>query len=231
MPFHNRPVILSCVAMQSFPDIELRVLIVADNILARAGLAALLEERGCTVVAQSDGNDLDAAVAVGQADALVIDLGWQGDALRSKLAELDRDLPVLALVTDDETDESLRDLLASLAILPGYGIVPRDSDPDAIASALYALDHGLVVLDPRLTRLRGISAPAPGASSGVSLTPRENEVLQLLAQGMTNKGIALDLGITQHTVKFHVNAIMSKLGAQSRTEAVVRATQLGMIVL
>ena len=56
-------------------------------------------------------------------------------------------------------------------------------------------------------------------------------MLQLLAQGMTNKGIALDLGITQHTVKFHVNAIMSKLGAQSRTEAVVRATQLGMIVL
>ena len=213
------------------PETDIRILIVAGNLLTRAGLASLLEERGCTVVAQSDGNDLDAAVAVGQADALVIDLGWQGDALRSKLAELDPDLPVLALVTEDETDESMRDLMASLALLPGYGIVPRDSDPDAIASALYALDHGLVVLDPRLAKLRGVSAPAREATTSVSLTPRENEVLQLLAQGMTNKGIALDLGITQHTVKFHVNAIMSKLGAQSRTEAVVRATQLGMIVL
>ena len=213
------------------PETDIRILIVAGNLLTRAGLGSLLEERGCTVVAQSDGNDLDAAVAVGQADALVIDLAWQGDALRSKLAELDPDLPVLALVTEDETDESMRDLMASLAILPGYGIVPRDSDPDAIASALYALDHGLVVLDPRLAQLRGVSSPAREATNSVSLTPRENEVLQLLAQGMTNKGIALDLGITQHTVKFHVNAIMSKLGAQSRTEAVVRATQLGMIVL
>ena len=132
------------------PETDIRILIVAGNLLTRAGLASLLEERGCTVVAQSDGNDLDAAVAVGQADALVIDLAWQGDALRSKLAELDPDLPVLALVTEDETDESMRDLMASLAVLPGYGIVPRDSDPDAIASALYALDHGLVVLDPRL---------------------------------------------------------------------------------
>jgi len=68
-------------------------------------------------------------------------------------------------------------------------------------------------------------------AEAIPLTPRENQVLQLLAQGMTNKAIALDLGITDHTVKFHVNAIMGKLGAQSRTEAVVRATQLGMIAL
>ena len=55
--------------------------------------------------------------------------------------------------------------------------------------------------------------------------------MQLLARGLTNRAIALELGITQHTVKFHVNAIMSKLDVQSRTEAVVRASQLGMIVL
>ena len=63
------------------------------------------------------------------------------------------------------------------------------------------------------------------------LTARENEVLQLLARGLTNRAIAQALGISQHTVKFHVNAIMSKLHAQSRTEAVVRASQLGLIVL
>ena len=58
------------------------------------------------------------------------------------------------------------------------------------------------------------------------LTPREDEVLQLLAQGMTNKAIAHQLGITDHTVKFHVNAIMTKLNAQSRTDAVIRATRV-----
>ena len=63
------------------------------------------------------------------------------------------------------------------------------------------------------------------------LTPRETEVLELMADGLTNKAIAQRLGISDHTVKFHVNAILGKLGAQSRTEAVVRATRLGLLFL
>jgi DNA-binding NarL/FixJ family response regulator len=63
------------------------------------------------------------------------------------------------------------------------------------------------------------------------LTPRELEVLQQLAEGLANKAIAQRLGISEHTVKFHVNAIMGKLGVQSRTAAVVRATRLGLVVL
>ena len=63
------------------------------------------------------------------------------------------------------------------------------------------------------------------------LTPREKEVLQLVAEGLTNKAIAQQLAISEHTVKFHVNAIMGKMNAQSRTEAVVRATRLGLISL
>lgn len=63
------------------------------------------------------------------------------------------------------------------------------------------------------------------------LTPRELEVLQLLAQGLPNKAIAERLGVSSHTVKFHVNAILSKLGARSRTEAVVLATQMGLTVI
>ena len=63
------------------------------------------------------------------------------------------------------------------------------------------------------------------------LTPRELEVVQLLAEGLPNKAIAKRLGVSDHTIKFHVNAILGKLGAQSRTEAVVRATRLGLIVL
>jgi DNA-binding NarL/FixJ family response regulator len=57
------------------------------------------------------------------------------------------------------------------------------------------------------------------------------EVLQLLSEGLPNKAIASQLGISEHTVKFHVNAIMGKLGAQSRTDAVIRATRSGLIIL
>ncbi len=76
--------------------------------------------------------------------------------------------------------------------------------------------------------------PSRGALSGSpaeELTPREIEVLQLVAEGLPNKQIALRLGISEHTVKFHVDAILGKLGAHSRTEAVTRAARLGLLVL
>jgi two-component system nitrate/nitrite response regulator NarL len=74
-------------------------------------------------------------------------------------------------------------------------------------------------------------APATAADLPESLTPREAEVLQLLTQGLPNKGIAQRLGISDHTVKFHVNAILGKLGVQSRGEAIVRAVRLGLVAL
>ena len=75
------------------------------------------------------------------------------------------------------------------------------------------------------------AAPPDSLPPGQELTPRELEVLQLLAEGLANKAIALQLDISEHTVKFHVNAILAKLGVQSRTQAVVRATRLGLIIL
>ena len=107
----------------------------------------------------------------------------------------------------------------------------RESDPDGIVAAVTALDEGLTVLGPGLIDLFEGALPSESRPPVNPLTARENEVLQLLALGLTNRAIAHELGISQHTAKFHVNAIMSKLDAQSRTEAVVRATQLGMIVL
>lgn len=212
-------------------DNDLRLIVVAENLLARAGLAALLEARGLLVVAQSDGADLDRLINDEQADALLADLGWRSETLRASLAECASEMPVLVLVADDETEESLLALMSALAAFPGYGVLPRESDPDAVASALRAIDLGLIVLDPSLRLLPGAALERQSMAETTPLTARENEVLQALAQGLTNKGIALNLGITEHTVKFHVNSIMSKLGAQSRTEAVVRATQRGMIVL
>ena len=90
-------------------------------------------------------------------------------------------------------------------------------------------DRGLAVLDRELAAawLR----PPEAAARGEGLTAREREVLALLAEGLANKAIAARLGISEHTAKFHVNAILGKLGAESRAEAIVRAARLGLVVL
>ena len=88
--------------------------------------------------------------------------------------------------------------------------------------------HGLLVFDDAL-----LPAPAPSADVELvePLSGRELDVLRHLAEGLSNKEIARALDISEHTVKFHVNAILGKLSAQSRTEAVVRATRAGLILL
>ena len=109
------------------------------------------------------------------------------------------------------------------------GVLTRLADGPRIASAVRSVLHGLLVLDQRLTPLM----PLPGitTTNAVELTPREREVLELLALGLPNKTIGTKLGISEHTVKFHVNSILGKLGAQSRTEAVARATRMGLVFL
>lgn len=209
---------------------EAQLLIVAASHLSRAGLTALLEERGCFVLGQVDGDDLGRDLDRMEPDVLVIDFGWETEAMRERLYGIDKDVPVLALVAE-AADVSLGSLLATLRAFPRFALMLNDSDPDAIAAALTALEQGLTAIDPRLTDLLGSPARDDYPPPSEPLTARENEVLQLLARGLTNRAIAQELGITQHTVKFHVNAIMTKLGAQSRTEAVVRATQLGLILL
>ncbi len=211
-------------------DAEAQLLVVADNLLARAGLTALLEESGCSVLAQVDGADLQADIDRFQPEALVIDLGWDSSLMRGRLNQIDSDLPILAIVSEDDFS-SLAALLKSLRIFPQFALLLRESNPDTIVAALDALAAGLSVIEPQLSALLDASGRATEDSMLSPMTAREQEVLQQLARGLTNRAIALELGITQHTVKFHVNAIMSKLDAQSRTEAVVRATQLGLIAL
>ena len=205
-------------------------LIVAENLLSRAGLSALLQERGCVVLGAVDGKQLDQDIDRVAPDALVVDFGWEAQALRERLAGIEKDIAVLALCRADE-DAALMPLLGLLRAFPRFALLLIESDPDSIVAALSALDQGLTVIDPRLIDLLASATPGDYPPPSDPLTAREHEVLQLLAGGLTNRAIAHELGITQHTVKFHVNAIMSKLAAQSRTEAVVRATQLGLIVL
>jgi len=216
---------------QPIPQTQLQLMIVADNLLTRMGLASLLEDRGLLIAGQSDGTTLNNDIDIFRPDILLMDMGWHSEPMRQRLTSIDSDLPILALVTGDDSDDTLVPLVQSLAMFSNYGLLLRDSDPDTILVALNALDGGLLVIDPALSSLINMPINRDISPLATPLTLRENEVLQLLALGMTNKAIALQLNITQHTVKFHVNAIMSKLDAQSRTQAVVRATQLGMILL
>ena len=113
-------------------------------------------------------------------------------------------------------------------------VLPSDTSPDQIVAALEAAAAGLIVLHPADV---DVMFPAAESTSSVlaeliePLTPRESEVLQMLASGLANKEIATRLAISDHTVKFHVASILGKLGAASRTEAVTLGIRRGLVLL
>lgn len=117
----------------------------------------------------------------------------------------------------------------------GFGALPRDAGTEEIIAAIIAASNGLTTLDRSLAQeaLSGLERrrAEPVSEQSEPLTAREREVLQLLAQGIPNKQIAQRLSISEHTVKFHVSAIMTKLGAASRTEAVTTAARRGLLLL
>jgi len=134
----------------------------------------------------------------------------------------------------DETDPEagIEALVAGAA-----AILPRAAGRDEIVDAITAVGKGLMVLPRELVASLLAGAPLADASArgddaaGIRLTPRELEVLAAMADGVSNKAIARRLGISFHTAKFHVAAILAKLDADSRTEAVARAAQLGLVML
>lgn len=192
-----------------------RVLIVGDDPWARAGLAAALgEEPGLEVV--------------GQLSSLAEWWAYQPDVVLWEVGEDSTDLealepPVLVLV---ESESQATAWLARGA----RGVLLRDSEPEMLTAAIRALARGLVVIAPELT-LEPQSSDLEAEPPLEPLTERELEVLQLLALGLSNKAIARRLEISERTAKFHVASILSKLGVHSRTEAVVRAARLGLVML
>jgi DNA-binding NarL/FixJ family response regulator len=100
-----------------------------------------------------------------------------------------------------------------------------EASPEQIVHAIHSVASGLMVFDSMLM------AHAGEDQVPESLTPRESEVLQLLADGLGNREIASRLGISEHTIKFHIRSILGKLGAASRTEAVSRGLRSGLIEL
>lgn len=203
-----------------------RVLVVAPTLALRAGLRALLAPTEVQVVGEA--STLAAPQSIADVDAiLVADEELLAGAARTMTSE--RAFALVVLADDDRPIAALRSLP-----LRGWGIVPQDASTDELASTIIAAAQGSVVLPVRIANR--LIEQHPRAASLVdqpaeALTPREREVLELISQGLSNKLIARALRISEHTVKFHVSSIYTKLGASSRTEAVNRGARSGLITL
>ena len=265
----------------------LRILIIAADPLARAGLALMLERQpGCQVVGQTAGlADLPSSLELYQPDVALVDLGVNFD-LRPDAIDLPVALPVVYLLPGGSPPDVQALVLAGWGALrelesapmppgsfqkrPGRAFLGREASTESIAHAFFSVADGLLVVDPGIgnresrfesrgsriesrearigvggqggdnTSLRQLDSRLVADGSRLSnpdsrtyeeLTPRELEVLGLIAEGMANKRIAQTLGISEHTVKYHINTILGKLGAESRTEAVTRAARLGWLTL
>jgi two-component system, NarL family, nitrate/nitrite response regulator NarL len=194
--------------------------VIARSALVRSGLSAIL---GATpsirVVAEVAPED--AATLHSPLDVVVCDV--EGDAPEDVLERAPKGVPVLALAASAEQS---RELLEAGA----RGVLLRNASAEQLSSASMAVAAGLFALDEAVAEpLVGERKPPP--ESPVSLTPREQEVLGLMAEGLSNKWIGVRLGISEHTVKFHVNSILDKLEADTRTDAVVRAARQGLLAL
>jgi DNA-binding NarL/FixJ family response regulator len=208
-----------------------RIAIVSSYPALRAGLRALLAAEGLEILAEaSEPGDLLAARALDELDVAVLDLPLGGvDSLLELLPEWPSLRP-LVLGPVEGADR----LTTALDARP-WAYLPREAGPEQLAAAARAVAAGLVTIDPTLAPAL-LAQPAAARQTvpedaAEELTAREREVLTLMAEGLANKQIAARLGISEHTVKFHVAAILAKLGAASRTEAGYVAARRGLIAL
>ena len=214
----------------------IKVIIAAESALVRRGIEQLVRGPGVEIVASiaplssleaepEEPDSADLIIATAEPPHFATTLQKLADA------DLFRDLPVvlLAEILDPQTTaQALR--MGARAVLPAELSRPQ------LLAALEAVSRGFVVAMP--VEAETIVAASQSPASAINgeellepLTPREQEVLRLLALGLANKEIAARLSISEHTVKFHVAAILGKLGAASRTEAVARGIRRGLVLL
>ena len=203
----------------------------ADPILRRSLEQLLREDPAITVVGVAD----DPSAMLRLIDQDHVDAVLADAPPREQLADwrIQYNRTAFVVLVDGADEENSLDALYAGA----RAILPRSAECDQIVVAIKAVTTGLAILPRELlpTLLNGASLAdrsLDGNDSGrARLTPRELEVLAAMADGASNKAIARRLGISYHTAKFHVAAILAKLDADSRTEAVTRAAQLGLVML
>ena len=212
-------------------QVRLRTLIIAEDLLTGSGLhALLLGQAGIDPIAHLVSYE-HSSIETYEPEVLLWDFGWSVDSDQTYLAEVDfadqghlHGVPVLALVSD--TSQATAIWNAGLR-----SILLRSESPPALIAALFSTAHGLCTLSPEIASSVSLFRVGDPLSEMEPLTSREVDVLNLMADALTNRAIAQRLSISEHTVKFHVNSILGKLGAEGRTDAVVRAARAGLILL
>jgi len=211
----------------------IRVVVAATSAVRRGGLEAIVRADSSFQLSGSALSllGLDARAREIRPDVVVADLAHPDPQFASTVALLEEaSIAVVALIDEPDPGWASRALRAGL-----HAILPRESSASEILSAIRVARSGLVLLDPEVAREVASQTRSHSAESAPEtleeLTPREIEVLRLMAEGFGNKVIASRLGISDHTVKFHISSILAKLGAASRTEAVTLGIRMGLILL
>ena len=218
----------------------IRVLIAEDQALLRTTLAALLEaEPGMSVVGLAeDGSRAVALAAELRPDVVLMDIQMPGLTGIEATTQICAD-PALAatrvlILTMFEIDDYVLGALRAGAC----GFLLKDTDPQSLVDAVRTVHEGQSLLSPQvLSRLvarmpRAASAGASGstrADAVEALTPRQREVLLLIAQGLSNSEIEAELGITRATCRSHITALLARLGARDRAQLVIAAYESGLV--
>jgi NarL family two-component system response regulator YdfI len=204
----------------------IKIAVMATSAVRRAGLESIVRSYDEFQLAGSFGA-MPSLVLFARStgvDVIVID----SDSIHDLLIEPTSDAAIV-LLAEVTHARSISRLLRSGV----RAILPRGSDPDDVLSAIYAAYDGLVLLSiPTAESLAAVYGEHPlevEDELSEEITSRETDVLRMLAEGLVNKEIAARLGISEHTVKFHISSILDKLGASTRTEAVTLGIRRGLI--
>jgi DNA-binding NarL/FixJ family response regulator len=208
-----------------------RAVVIEGVPLVRAGISSVLREEHVAVVAEASSAE-EASSLVRGSDAHLLVLGEEGAGLADAIARVkdrNRDVRIVAVVAHCN-----RDLLLAILDAGADAIVPSDVDRDQLVAAVEAVRAGGRHIAPSLTAVLFASIKAIDADRVITptagvLTPREEAIVRLVAQGQTNDEIGRQLFISPATVKTHLSNAYVKLGARNRYDAVVKATQLGLL--
>ena len=207
----------------------IRVLLVDDHAVVREGLRAFLElQDGIVVVGEAaDGEQAIEAAGRLRPDVVLMDLVMPRLDGVGAMLRLRDEVPgsrVIVLTSFAEDDRLLPAIRAGAA-----GYLLKNVEPRDLARAVRAAHAGDALLDPMVAaRLVDEIASTASVRPGLDITPREAEVLDLIARGYSNKRIALELAISEKTVKAHVGRVLAKLGVADRTQAALLAVREGL---
>lgn len=205
------------------------VLIRALTPLSQAGLEQMIGSEPAFVIVRATAGSFELTLEEVPPDVVVAEADTDQESPWEAAMELSDHASAVVILTEGQSPS-----WAAEAIAAGVrAILPRSVSREALLGTLQAVASGLAVFHP--DDLSAISGGRPGTGTptpdGEPLTPREQQVLSTLSEGLSNKEIATRLSISEHTAKFHVAAIMSKLGATSRTEAVTLAIRRGLLMI